>query len=70
MKPSIDPAARAVEQVLDLMEREPFALDDFIARLEGAVVARAAEVRKHPAGASADRYDYWLEQARHTRCVA
>jgi hypothetical protein len=23
MKPSIDPAARAVEQVLDLMEREP-----------------------------------------------
>jgi hypothetical protein len=33
-------------------------------------VACAAEVRKHPAGAPADRYDYWLEQARHARCVA
>jgi hypothetical protein len=47
MKPSTDSVARAIESVLDPTDREPFAPDDFIARLEEAVVTRTPATCLH-----------------------
>ena len=56
---------RLAELIVDAMQDEPFAYDDFISQLEDAVLAVARDVGRHPSEWTYEQREYWGEQARY-----